>query len=338
MQSMVLVRKGWIFKMKKLLIILMSVLSLTLLTSCNSGFFHNDVKANEGSIHLYLADSYAEYMDYETIPDYTLTFEGSLNTSTAIEDTNMLGFAGNDDFVVSDFMTSFLNSFSDEEKDVVVTNTDTGVYATKMNIMLEGKQKQVELEPSDHTIYEEIAYIELPNGLIISAEYRRFTSYQRKAENPDLSVKYPEYIETTDTLYTYYAWKYSTLINIVLHYPLMVVEHTDKSRSLWIVPLPQGVTYSIGATEHTNAKTIIKKDAYVVDGSYTYDYPYTDDSLVDNTDDTPIEVKQASVRDFYIKNFNGYESGEDVYFTYLGKTFKCSFTEDNFVLRPVLAD
>lgn len=311
---------------KRIVTVLALVLSLLFLTSCQGGCIHNTVKENQGSIHFSLDGSYAQYMDYATIPDYTLSFAGTLNTSTAIEDANMAAFAGNDDFVVSDLIASLLAPYEGTDRyKVTSVNVDTGVYLTKMNVLTDkGTQKQIELVPSDNTIHEEIAYLQLSNGLILSVEYRRFTSYQDKS------------LATTTTLHTYYAWRYADLLNMVLHYPLMVVEETN-GRALWIVPLPLGVTYDIGATEHTSAATIIKKDKYVADGAYTYPYPgFNDDPSQEVTITHDEQV--ALVRTYYLTYCAGESRGDTISMSYLGKNFSVSFGADEFTIRPVLAN
>ena len=156
----------------------------------------------------------------------------------------------------------------------------------------------------------EIAYITLDNGLQLTINYLKF-----QVEQEDKSIK------------TYYSWQYSESIRMILYYPLMV----DENKKILIVALPNATINKIEPRLDVNG--LMKKDSYL-DSSY-YTYPYSDyDSELSGKDYDNSKIV-SSIKDYYIKFYNGYMENDKLIYTYLGYTFSVEFNKTTFTISYV---
>jgi len=302
--------------MKKLGIII-TLCFLLLLSACG------EVKVDEnvGSIEFYFPTEYLEYVPYKEVPRFTFEFKGTLYTSKDVSKSNYKYFSRNDDFAFSEIISEFLKSY--EEKDRVtyrLVSKDTQ-FETKMNKLIlndkgELKQKTQVMKVKDGEVYNEIAYINLENGLTISIDYRRFIS--------DFEGEYK----------TYYAWRYAAPISMVLHYPLMLHTKNNGEKTFLIVPLPPKVMYHIGVSRQLPLEKLINKDEYFKENYRRFYYPdYTSDPTEKNDFDRNVNIQK--VKDYYKRDLNGREINGKFYFSYLGYDFEVVFEEQTFLINIV---
>ena len=100
--------------MKKILLLLLLFISPIVLTGC--GLTNNSVP-NEGTITLNMTDEYLSYLDYKAseVPNFTLSFDGVINTNEAVESNNQIIFSNNDDFTVSEIIANLINKYKDDK-------------------------------------------------------------------------------------------------------------------------------------------------------------------------------------------------------------------------------
>lgn len=303
--------------MKKILLLLLLFISPIVLTGC--GLTNNSVP-NEGTITLNMTDEYLSYLDYKAseVPNFTLSFDGVINTNEAVESNNQIIFSNNDDFTVSEIIANLINKYKDDKTRFTSIVVSEELKAeTRMNSkkIVTGKEKYEKhyLEVYNKKIFNEICYITLENGLQLSIDYRRFQS-----------------IDENDNLITYYAWQYRQSIRMILHYPLMLIQK-DNKKSFVIVPLLNNTTYTIG-TQLDVAK-VIKNENYLTDeGFRTFFYPDYDE----NKGMTPEELQEQKeyVKKYYIDNFNG--SSEEIFtFEYLERIYSINFNEKSYVINYI---
>lgn len=307
--------------MKKILFTVL-VFFMFILSGC--GLSNNNIP-NENSIFLMINDDFIDYLDYDKldIPNYTLNFEGTIYTNAAVKNKNEVVFSGNDDFVVSDMIANLLDEYQNipgRFSSVVVKEEKQ--FETRMNsvIMEDGERKFQKhfLKVEDGKIYNEYAFITLDNGLQLTIEYRRFNS-----------------IDENNKVKTYYAWQYTASIRMFLHYPLMVIKKEGGVKKLLILPLPNGVMYTVGTQlSLVNIISKDKDDKYLNDTAYR-SFPYINYSDEPNAPKIDLNAEIALIKDYYNNNFSGYVENDDYYFIYLNKVFKVIFNQTSFTLEYV---
>lgn len=302
--------------MKKIYLFLLIIL-LVSLSGC--GLTGKSVP-NEGTITLEMPDDYLAYLDYKAseIPNFTLYFDGIVNTSDAVKSNNQVIFTNNDDFLISDIISNLINKYQDNEHLFTSITVSEEIQAeTLMNSkeIINDKEKYEKhyLEVFNKKIYNEICYITLENGLQLSIDYRRFQS-----------------LDENNNLITYYAWQYRQSIRMILHYPLMLFEKDNKKRFV-IVPLLNNTTFILGT--QLDIKEVIDNDLYLIDDGFrTYFYPDYDEN-VGMTSEELLE-KQQVVKSFYIENFDGIQ--EDIFlFTYLERLYSIDFNDTNYIINYI---
>ena len=274
--------------MKKVILILF--LFLFLLVGCNS------VVPNLNSVTLKLDEKFEEYM-FEKAPFFEFVFNGNLNTVDSVNKTYYTVFSYNEDDILSEALTDLFNQYKDSIMFEIV-NTDE-VKARKYSHLDEnGVLYNVEMECDDGKVYDEVAYISLPNGLKLTVDYCRFISNG----------------------VTYYTWRYSRSIAMYLYYPLMVVDDSG-SRKIVLLTLPNRVSYTINPDQ--KLASLLTKDTYLDSSFYTFEY-------FDECDD-----KYNYVIDYY-KDFDLVKISEKEYtFVYLNSQFKLKLNENSFTLEWV---
>lgn len=300
--------------MKKILLVLTLMLSFVF-TGCS---LTDNTTENEGTITLEILDEYLSYLDYKSseMPNFTLVFEGIVNTNEAVKNKNEVIFSNNDDFVMSEIIANLINKYKDDKTRFTTIVVSEELKAeTMMNSkkIVNGKEKYEKhyLEVYGKKIYNEICYITLENGLQLSIDYRRFESFD---ENENLK--------------TYYAWQYRQSMRMILHYPLIVVKNNNK-KVFVIVPLLNNTSYTIGT--QLDVKKILENDKYYTDpGFRTFFYPNYDE----NKGMTPEELQDNIdyVKQFYLDNFEG--NDESIFtFKYLERLYSIEFKDTNYVIN-----
>lgn len=298
---------------KKWLIMLLFLLALGL-SACGG----NQVSPNEGEIVFEFPAEYRNLTPYADIPDYHLTFEGNVNTIDAATSSNKKAFGMNDDFVISDLLSDLFSEYEEKNRLEVRLLLTKEAYETRMNTLEtddggEFFQKSQVLAVEEGQIFEEIAYLALENGLTLSFEYRRFVTIIN--EVPKMM----------------YCWKYTTPLNAVLHYPLILHVKEDDAKEFLIVPLPPKCVYHMGVNDNVSLQSFYEKDEFLDVLYRSFYYPdFNDDPRSGEIFD--LEANILKVKEFYLTYFWAEVDGESFYFSYLGRKFAVSFLEDSFVI------
>lgn len=302
---------------KKYLFIVLILFSFYL-----TGCFKNDVKENINEITLKLGEDFEKYMTYyEEIPNFVLSFEGSINTISNTPKSEYVIFASNDDFRLSMILSELFEKCKDNITYIVETTKQA--ETTNMNTYVDSKLIKKKMLVDNNEVFYEVAYIALENGLKLTLDYRHF-----KSDNID-----------------YYTWRETNNISMNLYYPLMVIKENDK-KELLLLTLPNMVKYQVGTTLQIN--NIMKDDTYVdtnkfveedkMCGKYTLNYYEGEMSK---------EEQQKYIKDYYLNNptYNAYfenyivkRNGENVekeflLFTYLDVLYSIEFFSSQFTIR-----
>ena len=295
--------------MKKIFSLLILIVFVFSLSSCRE----NEVEANIGSITLKFPDEYLKYVPYEEIPNFVFEFEGTINTITGVTLSNSTIFSNNDDFILSDIISNLLKTYEEKDRLSFRLIEKEEKYETKMNT-LEADEKGV-LKHKSHVlkveageVFEEIALIDLENGLTLSIYYRRFVS------NFEGELK------------TYYAWSYRTLMEMVLHYPVILHLNEKNEKEFLIVPLPTNVNAHISVARQLPFEKLLD-DEYFEERFRRFNYPdYSEDPSDNNEFDLEENIKK--VKDYYIRDFQGKEENGIFTFSYLGINYKLIFENE----------
>ena len=240
--------------MKKISLLIILLISL-FLTGC--GEFRSVVEPREDSITLTLDDDYASFTKGE-IPSFTFEFEGTLNVLSNNTNKFYVQFSNNEDKILSDALNKLFKKYEDRTHIELVSKT-TGVSSTLFSTINEyGAVINVEYTPDKYEEFDEIAFIDLENGLKLKIEYRRFVY---NGEN-------------------YYTWSYRMPLTMVLVYPFMVLENTPTNDFL-LIALPTRVAPNIYnnsvANKKVNISNLINSSTYAYsETSMYYTYSYVD--------------------------------------------------------------
>ena len=257
--------------------------------------FKTELISNEGEIKLIINEEYQKYFPYE-VPSFTLEFEGSFNTTKNRTTESEVIFTHNDDFKLSEVISNLLKKYDELGRlytHQFSVDKEPETYLISYANNPEGEKEYVKV--LDSKIYNEVSYISLENGLVLSLNYARIVDWDNNV---------------------YYRWQNTESIRMILHYPMMVTENENGETIFLIIPLPQGVVYNFDTTTKT-LDTILSKDKFKTDSTYyTYDY-------INNWN-------KENVKDFYIERFNGKEENNKFYIEYLGYSFEIVFNEKTF--------
>jgi len=286
--------------MKKLLTIIIIMFCITL-NACKF-----ETTKHENEITFYVEEDYKEHFLNEILPIFNFEFEGELNTS--LDYPNFKSFSRNDDFYLSDILIGLFSKY--ESNMATILTSITHSYSTKMNKNIEGELKSVDLIVEEGRIYNQTSYISLENGLKLSIEYRYFKSEGK----------------------SYYAWQYRTPINIMLHYPFIVVE-INQIRKFVLITLPLGVTYTIGVSSRgASISTLLRDKKYIEEKTYFYSFPYLNDGIHDNLSR---EDRIELIKEYYT-DYGYYENEGKGYFSYLGYLFRITYLDYGFTICCIL--
>ena len=289
------------------LICLLTLFILLTGCSCNcSEMFEVKYISMENEFTLSIDSNLVEHLDCENIPDFTLTYDGIINVGENRTGEFEYALYRNDDYFVSRVFEKLIEEY--EEKNRIaykLVKTDNEVEAW-MNTYEDPLNTETTVKDyikvKDSKVYNEMAYIALENGLILSFNYARFSDFSGN---------------------TYYRWQKTEGIRFVLHYPLMMFKNKETNINQFVLmALPKGVIYSYSTTTK-KLDSILGNDKYLESEWYTYNYVNSYE-----------EDYQAYV-DYYINNFNGKWVDGKLRHDYLGHTFDITFTEENFIFTLV---
>lgn len=275
---------------RKILLVIVLVFSSLLLVGCN------ETIPNENSVTLYLADSYKDMIKDTEVPSFTLNFKGNLNTIANVNKTYYTVFSNNDDIILSDAISELLAEYEGRVEYVIVNEDE--VAQRKFSVIENGVLKNIDMKCDDNKVYDEVAYIDLENGLKLTIDYCRFVSDGK----------------------TYYTWRYSRSIAMYLYYPLMKINN-NSNIELVLLTLPNKVKLHVGP--ELKLINILDKDEYFEKGMYTFEYQSGETE----------EEKKAYVINYY----QGYKYNkiDDNSFTfeYLNNKFKVELQENTFSIE-----
>ena len=287
--------------MKRIGLLLLSVLLVIVLSSCN--LFKTELVSYENEITLSYDSDLSGHLAYDeaTLPSYTIKFSGKVNITKQRTGEYECIFSGNDDFFVSKIVEAIIEEYKTKERVSFYTSKIEETNETWMNRRDEEVDEKVYIKVKDGKIYNELAYITLENGLQLTINYARFVD--------------------SETNLTYYRWQKTQSIRIFLHYPLMVIDKDDERKFVFIA-VPNQVRLKFDTTTK-QIKDLLAKDKFTTSEWYTYDYQHSYSEDYDN------------YLNYYKDNFNGRFDGDDFVYDYLGYTFKVAFNESNFVISYV---
>lgn len=313
--------------MKKIIIFLILLLPL-FVTGCD---FRNTVEPRENSITLSLDDDYAKFIEGE-IPSFTFNFEGTLNVIANNPNKFYVQFSNNEDKILSDALNVLFEQYKDRTHIELVSKKEGVTKALFSTLNEYGTVINQEYTPDGHVEYDEIAFIELENGLKLKIEYRRF-----KYNGAD-----------------YYTWSYRTPLSMVLVYPFMVLEGASTN-SFALIALPTRVAPNIYnnsvANKKVNISNLINGKSYVYSPESMY-YTYSYVNVSDSKDEAQIILdNQKFIIDYYVNNHNGVyeetisqeqtEEGlkdvvtKTIKYQYLGNEFIINLYDNNFKMHYV---
>ena len=314
--------------MKKILLVIILLLSI-FLTGCEG--FQSSVESRTNSITLTLDDDYKQFTKGE-IPSFTFNFEGTLNVIANNPNKFYVQFSNNEDKILSDALAKLFEQYKDRTHIELVSKKE-GVNKALFSTLNEyGAVINQEYTPDDYCEYDELAFIELENGLKLKIEYRRF---KYNGEN-------------------YYTWSYRTPLSMVLVYPFMVLPG-ELTNDFVLIALPTRVAPNIYnnsvANRKVNISNLINGTTYAYSEQsmyYTYSYVAVSDS---KDEQQKIKDNQQFIIDYYVNNHNGrYEETtkqeqtdeglvnvvvKNLYYTYLGNEFLINLYDNNFKMHYV---
>lgn len=277
------------------LLLLSLILSIVL---CGCKLFETVIVTYDNELTLQMVEEYKPYFPYN-LPTFTLKFDGSVNTTEQRTGPYEVVFTQNDDFFISDILSNLFAEY-ESKGSLLIYNIGTDEEAeTWMNTYdEEGNHSKEYIKVLNNKIYNEIAYMTLDNGLILSVNYAKIIDWNNNI---------------------YYRWQKTESIRMIIHYPLMVTENSNFETMFLLLPLPAGVIKKFDTTTKS-LETITSKDKFKNDMSYyTYDY---------------ISIwNKETVREYYINGFNGHEEDGEFIIEYFGYNFSVEFNEDNFVIK-----
>lgn len=293
---------------KKNILLILIIMFSFVLTSCKLSDLFEVKTYKTSSVTLSVNENALSYIRSSSIPDYTLEFPNELNVTENTTGKYEVVFYGNDDFEVSSFIAKLIEKYeanSSFSKKLINTQTSQETWMNYNDTKTNEREKYY-IKVKNNTIYNEIGYITLENGLQLSMIYARFVDFQNT---------------------TYYRWRKEENIRIILHYPLMLYfDEQENANRFVIMAIPNGVIYHLDITSRKIEK-VIENDNYLEESFYTFSYVNSYDEDYDN------------YVNYYINNFNATwieNDGEKMLqYDYLGRTFANIFTKDKFIIKLI---
>ena len=223
--------------MKKILIVLIAILSLICLTSCG-----DKVIAKENGVTMTLTDDWKEVITYNgEIPSRTFEFEGTFNVYETSTDIGYI-FTKNDNYLLSDafdnhIKTQIKNNYIVTSKVFQEMDSDGALFGDKKLALDENTQS-----------YEYTIVSWDDTGTRYSYMYRNFTSHGKQ----------------------YYVYTYHSGITMNIDVPLMA-QIVDGKQQVYMINLPYDTIYKVNVS--TKAKSLLNKEEYLKEDYHTFNYP-----------------------------------------------------------------
>lgn len=285
-------------KTSKIRFILLICLLVSLLSGCFlTDMFKVEIVTYENSITLTLDNKVKPYVINDSYPSFTWEFEGKVNCGKNRTGEFEIVLYKNDDIFVSRLVEKLLKKYEEENRVFYrLINTET-TAETWMNRIKNDESKKEYIKVKDNKIYNEFAYIELENGLLLSLNYARFDDFDGN---------------------TYYRWQKTESIRLILHYPLRVMKNKENLENCFVImPIPAGTIISFDTTTK-RIDSLLKDDKFINDEYYTYTYP------------TSYEEDYNRIVDYYTKVLLGKWIDNIIEVNYLGFVYQIYFTNENF--------
>lgn len=288
-----------IFKSILLLIITLFIFSCS---DCKLNLFAVETVENVNSFTLTIDENVKEYLNTTTIPSYTCTYDGVLKSGKNRTGNFEIAFYDNDDFFLSDIISNIIKEYESKNRvsyKLISKDNDTETW---MNRKHDNDSQKEYIKVKDNTIYNEIAYVSLENGLQLSFNYARFSDFENN---------------------TYYRWQKKEGIRFVLHYPLMVYENKQNNRNeVVVMPLPNGVIYYFDTTTK-KLDAILKNEKYLSEDFYTFGYVNS------------YEEDYSQIESYYLNDVKGVKTSEGIECEFMNNKFLITFTEESFKIKLI---
>lgn len=293
--------------MIKIFRILLILLLSFFVINCDSDcalvkLFEVETVENVGKFTLTIDEDVIKYLNTNEIPSYTLTFDGTINSSKYNGGNFEIAFYNNDDFFISELVKKVIDEYTIKNRvsyKIISTDSDAQTWLNKK--AGESSEKEY-IKVKDNKITNEIAYISLENGLQLSINYARFSDFEGNV---------------------YYKWQKTEGIRFVLHYPLMVYYNEEKAcNEVVVMPLPNGVIYYFDTTTK-DIDSLIKNDKYLEEEYYEFGYVNS------------YEEDYESIINYYINDCNGKVNDDYVECEFMENKFKITFTEESFKIKLI---
>lgn len=278
--------------MKKIVLFILMFFTMLLSScSCSCKGLTNKFIVKENGVDITVNSEFLPYMlNPYTVPVIHFDYNGVKISNDSVN--SKVVFVQNDQYVLSDAYSNFLNQFSDKFLTrTVVQDKDSG-YAKV------GKDR-LPLDPGTTSV-SEIIIITLNDGTRISCSYRTFVSNGKR----------------------YYMYSYTENMMIMLEQPFMVLRR-DGVNKLVLLPLPYNTKYTVSGY-NTKFDTLINEDTYVdtltKTDCYTFRYP---EYWTNQTTDNSALINMA--KEWYKTHCNGIEVNDWMEIEYLGIKFKIEF-------------
>ncbi len=280
--------------MKRIIIILLLIFSISTLSSCKGCKIKNDSRNYPNGFDVTVSEELLEYFIYkDDVPK--LHFDMENVNVTVNSKSNHYILVNNDFYLASEAWGKHLSRYNKDEIIVIseVNQEDDkgeakfGSEFLKLdpfdeegNVQKYSKEKRIVAWDKDGTRY--------------SYKYRTFVSNQKR----------------------YYIYCYSESLTLAIEQPLIVIKQNGNNKLL-LVPLPFDTKYEVSGANLT-VDALINKDTYLGDRYRKYIYP---DSLKDYS----LAEKIEKVKEWYSIYCNGLVEDDKFVITYAGAKFEINF-------------
>ena len=302
-------------KLLKAISIVLIVISLGLLSSCN--LFKNESITMEHGVDITIPDDWKSYFLYpEDVPSLHFGYDtiNVLKSSTKDHYT----FVKNDFYAISDAWMEFLVKFKND--DYIITK------ATKQMNETVSARLGSEYLPLDEMMEDPSN----PGHFIKQETSMEYLMVCFGEDGTRYSCSFRTYVSGSKR---YFGYAYTGNLEIKLNMPVMVIKDGD-AKKLVLLPLPFDTKYSVSNNQRLDS--IIKKDSYLDESNYIFDYPTTyhkEHYVIDRSDKTTNEEKHQYSKEekitfieaWYMKYCKGEYIDDVLYVEYAGARFSVNF-------------
>ena len=221
---------------KKILVLLLTLLLSLTLTSCDDTIAHN------GGVDVTIPDEIVEHLVYTgDLPVFHFAYDGEVNVADFSTKCKYL-FAKNDFYKFSDAFSKNFEPFIGTTINTKVTDQTNDDGAAKF-----GKDSLPLDEPQTYS-KEIMSVVWDETGARFSFYYRTFVSGGKR----------------------YYTTPYTTNVTITMEVPLYV-DRENNNNKLYLLNLPYDTKYEVSG--NLNIDSLLKKDEYANEFYYKFEYP-----------------------------------------------------------------